>query len=357
MLNPAINALLAPALALAIGLAAAPALADHRPNHPAKGGGGDDGGIAPDTGGTAGWYPWMSGDVADAWKGTHDTQGIGYDGAGIDITVVDNFSGSGLSRIVGNLGDGRQRLFHGEWTLKEAGMVAKGANMIPFQYGATRTPTIQQSDVFNLSYGLIGDPYTETLGGVMAAFANEGELIRFADQGLAVVVHAAGNSNVAYGDVFRDAFNVEKVDFLALGLIGKSTSSAFSGLFVGALDKNGSNADRAALASYSNNAGSNAAVQARFLVVGVRDDLTGLAGTSFAAPIVSGYSAILSDKFGTGNPRLLTNRLLETAIRQDDNGNRTLVDLGSPGWDGADSAEYGRGEASLRRALAANSLQ
>jgi len=57
------------------------------------------------------------------------------------------------------------------------------------------------------------------------------------------------------------------------------------------LSCNGSTTAKASLASYSNYAGSDSAIQKNFLVVGVKGDTTGLYGTSFAAPIISGYAA------------------------------------------------------------------
>jgi subtilisin family serine protease len=65
--------------------------------------------------------------------------------------------------------------------------------------------------------------------------------------------------------------------------------------------------------------------------------MTGLAGTSFAAPIVSGYAAIIGSKFRTATPTQITNQLLTTA-RQD-----TIANY--------NAAMHGRGEASLARAL------
>jgi subtilisin family serine protease len=97
------------------------------------------------------------------------------------------------------------------------------------------------------------------------------------------------------------------------------------------------------MASYSNVAGSNTTVQNQFLVVGVEGHKTGLYGTSFAAPIVSGYAAILSSKFTNANPIQITNQLLVTA-RKD-----TVSKY--------DPAIHGRGEASIARALAPASIQ
>ena len=78
-------------------------------------------------------------------------------------------------------------------------------------------------------------------------------------------------------------------------------------------------------------------------MVGVEGSKTGLYGTSFAAPIISGYSAILGSKFTSATPTQIANQLLNTA-RQD-----TIS--------GYSSAIHGRGEASITRALAPISIQ
>jgi subtilisin family serine protease len=98
------------------------------------------------------------------------------------------------------------------------------------------------------------------------------------------------------------------------------------------------------MASYSNVAGTSPVVQRNFLVVGVDSSaMGGLAGTSFAAPIVSGYAAIVGSKFTTANATAVANQLLNTA-RTD-----TVT--------GYNAAIYGRGEASLTRALAPASIR
>jgi len=123
-------------------------------------------------------------------------------------------------------------------------------------------------------------------------------------------------------------------DYLNRALVG-----AQSAIFVGALNRNGSNAllSQASLASYSNFAGSEKAVQNNFLVVGVDSSQTRVQGTSFAAPIVSGYAAILGSKFTQATPTQIANQLLTTA-RTD-----TIANY--------NAAVHGRGEASLSRAL------
>jgi subtilisin family serine protease len=97
------------------------------------------------------------------------------------------------------------------------------------------------------------------------------------------------------------------------------------------------------MAPYSNIAGSNSIVQNQFLVVGVEGSKTGLNGTSFAAPIVSGYAAIIGSKFAKATPTQITNQLLQTA-RTD-----TIA--------GYSPARHGRGEASVARAIAPLSIQ
>jgi subtilisin family serine protease len=92
------------------------------------------------------------------------------------------------------------------------------------------------------------------------------------------------------------------------------------------------------MAGYSNFAGSNATVQRQFLVVGVTGNMTNLYGTSFAAPIVSGYASVLGSKFTRATPTQITNQLLNTA-RTD-----TIA--------GYAANIHGRGEASISRALA-----
>ena len=92
------------------------------------------------------------------------------------------------------------------------------------------------------------------------------------------------------------------------------------------------------MATYSNFAGTDTNVQKNFVVVGVRGDVTGLNGTSFAAPVISAYAGVLGSKFTTATATQITNQLLTTA-RQDTilNYNVTI---------------HGRGEASISRALA-----
>jgi subtilisin family serine protease len=159
--------------------------------------------------------------------------------------------------------------------------------------------------------------------------AEEKSIINYASTGAAIISKAAGNDSVAVGGTNAAG----KVDYLSLALKGSA-----SAIYVGALNSNGSTTKQATLASYSNMAGTDATVQKQFLTVGVEGSKTGLYGTSFAAPIISGYAAILGSKFTNSNSAQITNQLLNTA-RQDTVSNYS-------------AAVYGRGEASIARALA-----
>lgn len=267
---------------------------------------------------------WMSPEVGDAWK-------QGYKGQNVTIKVVDDFSSA--SRFSGNLGTGTLYQRHGEWTRLEASMIAPSATMLSHDFNSAKTVTLNSGlNVLNLSYGMYAAAgYSASQIGWSA---QETSIINYAQKGMAVISKAAGNDAVAVGSANKSG----NVDYLNLALVG--TQSA---IFVGALSKNGSTAAPAAMASYSNTAGADPVVQKQFLVVGVDNAKTNLAGTSFAAPIISGYSAILGSKFNTATPTQIANQLLNTA-RQD-----TVQNY--------NASTHGRGEASIARALAPVSIK
>lgn len=267
---------------------------------------------------------WMSPDVGAAWS-------LGYKGQGTTITVIDDFRSS--SAYWGKLSSGLQLLRHGEWTSKEASMEAPGATLRAMDFSVQSTvPLAKGLNVFNLSYGMYA------AAGYQASQigwgARERSIINDAAQGLAVVSKAAGNDSVAVG-ARNGSGNVDYLNTALKG--GKST------IYVGALNTNGTPAAKATMASYSNVAGTDATVQKQFLVVGVEGSKTNLYGTSFAAPVVTAYAAILGSKFTTATPTQVTNQLLTTA-RQD-----TVANY--------NPAVHGRGEASLSRALAPRAIQ
>lgn len=270
------------------------------------------------TGHTQTVQPWMSPEIGEAWS-------QGYKGQGVTVTVVDDFKSN--SGYYGNFDGTTKLLRHGQWTLLEASLVAPSATFKTKDFSTTSTKVALSRglNVLNLSYGMYAPAgYASIRWG-----AQETSIISYAKNGQAVISKAAGNDSVVIGGV-NTAGNV---DYLNNYL--KGTQSA---IYVGALESNGTTAVPAKMASYSNTAGSDTVVQNQFLVVGVEGSKTGLYGTSFAAPVITGYAAVLGSKFKTATPTQITNQLLSTA-RQD-----TVLNYSS--------SVYGRGEASISRALA-----
>lgn len=299
-------------------LAAGQALAQ-----PANRGGGNGGGNGG--GSTSGptLHSWMSPEVADAWR-------QGFQGRGATITVVDDFRSN--IGFYGNLTGATELRRHGEWTLREASLIAPQANMRSHEFTSGSAVSLARGfNVLNLSYGMMAPAGF----GAVNWSRQESSIINYARNGQAVISKAAGND---FGTAVGQANANGQMDYLNRDLIG-----AQSAIFVGALNTNGTPTAPATMANYSNIAGHNLAVQNQFLVVGVEGHKTGLYGTSFAAPIVSGYAAILSSKFTRANPTQITNQLLSTA-RQD-----TVS--------GYNPAIHGRGEASISRALAPSSIR
>jgi subtilisin family serine protease len=264
---------------------------------------------------------WMSPDLAGAWAS-------GYKGQGVTITMVDEFSGPSTDKFSGNFGIGVQNQLHGYWTSEEASMLAPSATIVSKDFSTSSAVTLRSGlNVLNLSYAMFAKSGYNV--NQIGWSAEESSIISYAKSGKAIISKAAGNDSVVMGT--RTKSGVQ--DYLADALIGAPTA-----IFVGALNSNGTTSSKASLASYSDTAGTNKAVQSHFLVVGVTANITGLAGTSFAAPVITGYAAILGSKFTTATPTQITNQLLSTA-RKD-----TLVNY--------NAATYGVGEASLSRALA-----
>lgn len=262
---------------------------------------------------------WMSPDVPIAWS-------AGYTGKGVTITVVDDHSTkSGLFQ--GRMANDK-KVFntHGQWTTLEASLVAPDATIKTVQFASAAPLALGNGlNVVNASYGMVGRAGFAlnqiAMGGV------EKSMIAAAD-GKAVIVKSAGNDYVA----INTKTAAGNQDYLNLALTGKS-----SVIFAGALESNGTVANKARMASYSNTAGTNKAVQDHFLMVGVVRSYTALGGTSFAAPVISGYAAIVGSKFTGASANAVTNQLLTTA-RTD-----TIVNY--------NAALHGRGEVSLSRAL------
>ena len=267
--------------------------------------------------------PWMSSDVGAAWKS-------GYKGQGTTVTVVDDFTGNSFIR--GRLTSVTQSARHGQWTAFESHLIAPLTTVRGQDYRAgTSIPLARGLNIINMSYGMMAPAGYSTVGWQ----DQEKSIISYAKIGTAIISKAAGNDGgVAVGGTTQKG----QLDYLNRDLIGAKTA-----IFVGALNTNGTITNKATRASYSNIPGNNPVVQNQFLMVGVEAYRTGLAGTSFAAPIISGYAAVLGSKFTTATPTQITNQLLNTA-RKD-----TI--------DGYSASQHGRGEASLSRALSPVSIK
>lgn len=291
----------------------APALAQKKP------GGGSGGVTSP----TLVLQPWMSPEVGDAWN-------QGYRGQGVTITVVDDFRSTW--GYYGNLSGKTELLRHGEWTLKESSLIAPSSTMRAHEFtSGSRVSLSKGLNVLNLSYGMMAPSGYSTVGWS----SQEASIIDYAFRGAAVISKAAGND---YGVAVGTPTAEGQMDYLNRDLIGSSAA-----VFVGALASNGTVERKAGIADYSNIAGANTTVQNQFLVVGVEGDKTSLYGTSFAAPIVSGYAAIVGSKFTRATPTQIVNQLLNTA-RTD-----TIA--------GYTPEIHGRGEASVARAIAPISIK
>jgi hypothetical protein len=270
-------------------------------------------------------HAWMHPDVPAAWD-------QGFRGDSATLTVLDDFTSGSLSS--GDLGTGERSLHHGEWVQQIAHMVAPEARTRAQDF-EDRLRSVQLApglNVINASFAWQSKP-NRNPDAVIRSHSDVASMVDHAREGRAVVVKAAGNSGVAVGRTHQGNH-----DYLNEALIGQTGA-----IFVGALERNGTTSRPARLASYSNVAGDNPTVQNQFLVVGVEGHRTNLYGTSYAAPVVSGYAAILGSKFRSASAPQIANQLLSTA-RTD-----TVRSYSS--------TIHGRGEASLSRALAPDRIR
>jgi Subtilase family len=288
-----------------------------------------------------GYKTWMSTEVNDAWVGK-------YKGTGAKIFVVDDHAGRhGFS--MGNLNEGLTSVSgsHGYWTALESKLVSPSASIAKVDWNMTIKfnksgvwsnnpikPLSGKLNVINASFGSYISPSSDANNVNFGYVLNE--VKRVTNSNSVLLSKAAGNDGVDMGATVSNRGG--NVDGFA-----KAVKNSNSVLFVGALDKNGTVDNQASITSYSNRASSDAGFNSKYLMVGVETSKTGLAGTSFAAPIISSYAAIVNSKFKTANPTQVANQLLNTA-RTD-----TIKDY--------NVNVHGRGEASLTRALAPVSLQ
>ncbi|MDX8386260.1 MAG: S8 family serine peptidase [Gallionella sp.] len=299
-------------------------------------------------------------EVIDAWN-------QGWTGKGVNILMEDWLDDA-----------------HGITTTLLASRYAKGSTVYGFDVptnlgiysldGAIASPTSNTNiGVINASFGANieaiighGPPWTDSeLSSAVAAYASLSNLhidrytgaTTYTNFNLtdAVISKAAGN----------DGLNSNKTPFINALAAKPDIQNRL--LVVGALNRTGSTISPATIASYSNNAGTDATVQSRFVVAsgttpfstgdlavnGVAVSATsidsngrtfGNVGTSYAAPRVAGYVAIVRSKFPNLDAINASSIMLDTARYDTLTCFNTVV--------GCDKAIYGHGEVSLSRALA-----
>jgi hypothetical protein len=306
-----------------------------------------------------------SDDVIAAWN-------KGWTGKGANVLVIDSYaSRGGCTYANGNC--------HGVVTMMNTDLIAPGASKFGLDYAftsnftgtafdiaGTNLTSSKSINVINMSWmftnpggswncnnGCGTAPSTLTYNqGITNTATTHNNLINVLNSvtsvtnlsnfSNAVITASAGNDNLD-----------TKYNLTALALSG-NTNVASRLLVVGALDKNGTVASPATRASYSNYAGGNTAISDRFVMAnGTMPWASGsvkingsnfggdYSGTSFAAPLVAGYAAIVMQKFPNLDAAKTSNIILDTA--------RTDTLSCHPT---CSSAIYGKGEASLSRALA-----
>jgi hypothetical protein len=289
-------------------------------------------------------YVWQHNDVKGAWQ-------QGYLGQGTTIHIHDEFTNRNVREISGarNSYEGwvwsvymHRRVTHGDAVGTVASRTAPLADIESRQWNdGNVTLRANRLNIVNASYGLMQS------GRVSAPtidfFRQNNQLAQFAHQGAALVVKAAGNSNLPLSD------NGGGGDVLNLALKG-----APAVIFAGALNGHGTPVTTLRFrrwaftiggttkADYSNTPGGDPDFYNRFLMVGVPNSMN-VAGTSFAAPQISAYAAIVGSKFTRAEPEAVANQLLSTARQDTIRGYHPHI--------------HGRGEASLSRALSPSSIR
>ncbi len=288
----------------------------------------------------------------------------GWTGKGVNILSVDSYAGTGMD------------FHHGVTTMMITSLVAIGANRYGLDFGwnsTTLTPT------GNVKDGVSGaDILSTTHMGVVNAsigFSYSGSGLNpslSSDVATAFDVVAANGAGTTWKNVFSgrtavsylsvsDAVIVKSAGNDATSSANEPLVHAFATdtgissrlLIVGATTSDGTTLSKTSLASYSNVAGNVSNISDRFLVANGRSpyDTGDLAidgygaaagsGTSYAAPRVAGYAALLRQKFPNLNASKSASILLDTA-RYD-----TLSC-----YPNCNPSIYGRGGASISRALA-----
>ena len=253
----------------------------------------------------------------------------GWTGKNVKIGVADDFDNNG------------QLDTHGDWVSLIIGSVAPEANFYYIDMlGTARTATADQAlqyfedngyHIINASWGI--DRFDQTTGQENLNFdAQVNSLVQSFDQNAekakqALIIYAAGNSGYYCASKRSEYCSLEQAKIMALRDAGKTAGE--NTIIVGSL-VDGSNA----MAGYSIIAGD---LKNDFIVA--HDDVvtTGdAAGTSFAAPRVTGAAGLVRHKF----PNLTSSQLKQVLLQ-------TATDLGAEGVDEI----YGYGKLNVLGAL------
>ena len=305
-----------------------------------------------------------SNDVLAAWN-------AGWTGSGTKVLLIDSYANrAGCTYTNGNC--------HGIMTMMNVDMTAPGATKFGLDFtqsgGFATATAINGSNGANLGSATRIDVTNLSFTANNSWNCNNGCGIAPSDATYNAGITSAAQFNSAWVNLLRNTYQVSNIGGLDAALITKAAGNNYLDskydtltlalinnsqiatrlLVVGALNKNGSIASPASLASYSNFAGNNSAIANRFVLAngnmpfssgGVSINSSAIAGpeqgTSFAAPIVAGYAAVVMQKFPNLTAVNTSNIILDTA--------RTDTLSCTPN---CDPAIYGKGEASLSRALA-----
>lgn len=257
----------------------------------------------------------------------------GWTGLGANVTIIDGFSGTvtgyGPNYVVDSIDASNLRFLHGTKVFAASFAVAPEAtysNLNSITYFSSATPN-QDTDVVNFSMGLAYFYEFSTRAAALSAAQNYS---RIRHQSLgdnnpnAVVVIAAGNAgdinNFSSGgavgcEVEGNRFTAGSCSEVITSLDSQNYSHLDRTIWVGSYDT-----VQQDLANYSFSAGSNA--MDYFLVADGNSILDNAQGTSYAAPRVTGVTALTVQKFPHLTAHERTRLILETAD-----------DLGAPGVD------------------------
>jgi hypothetical protein len=289
-------------------------------------------------------------DVIDAWN-------QGWTGKGVDVVIADGFLAPETHGVIVTSLVARYAIGASYFGIPLEIYSQSTTNVFFIDGTRANLQTNRNIGVINTSFGAVYG--NETSDAARAIKDNGYALDRlrwtnilkgsagFVYQGInltdAVITKAAEN----------DAITADKESYVKAYADDSSIKDRL--LVVGALafDSNG----KGFIASYSNTAGTNANVKSRFVTASggtpfstgdiylngtrVNGSDFGSVGTSFAAPRVAGYAAIIRQKFPNLNAAKTTSIILDTARYDTLSCNPNC-----------DSNIYGAGQASLSRALA-----